>query len=758
MRPANPADELPAAQNSAATVATPRKVIHEERADDEIDLRELLQALYRHRLAIFGIFMLVVTLALLYLYQATPRYTAQAQLALDIRKSHVVDVQEVISGLSPNASVISTELDTIRSPALLERVVRQLHLHHDPAFNPALQPPDPDSLPEQVRAFLRSLWFLEGKPGETLSPEEQEQRELRSVIERLRNNLQVTNPRNSYTIRIEFTADSPRRAAEIANTLAELYLTEQLEAKFEATRRANEWLSERLEGLRLEVQAAEQAVKNVRERGGIIEARGGTILQQQLSDINAQLVEARVKVSRADARLRSAREVMNRPGGIETIGEVIDSRTIQQLRSEESNLRRKRAELSQRFGPRYPEMIQVEAELKDLQEKLNEEVARIIQSLENELRIARAGEQALQRSLSELRSEAGQSMEVELELMQLERMAESARAVYQNFLGRFQETRDQGELQRTDARIIAMASIPLEPSAPKKNVILMVSATLGMLLGIVAAFLLEALDRGYRTAGQLEAATGLPVLGMIPLLGRFEGTPLEYLKKKPFSMLAESLRNIKAAIQMSHIDQPPKTVLITSSLPSEGKSSTAMALARSAAQAGSKTILIDADLRLPTIAKAFPAANFEVRLEDVLQGESHLDRAIVKDPDSNLSILAAHGKTPTIAEMLGSQRMKALLSKLEEHYDLVIIDSPPSMGISDTWDLAKRVDAVVLVVRWAETPRDTVQAALHNLYKLDIPVTGIIMTMVNMKKQSAYGYAAEGYYYAKYHQYYHKKM
>ena len=723
-------------------------------AEEELDLRELIQKLNRRRMAIIGIFILVVVMTGLYLYQAVPKYTAQTQLTLDVRKSRVVDIEEVLSGISTDASVIGTEMDIIRSSSLLARVVDKLRLDQDPEFNPALLEDDEPGFMDGFRQWLGSLWLLESDLEEELSPEEQEFRLRQSITRTLQNNLEVEHRRQTHTISISYTSQNPRRAAQIANTLADLYLTDQLEAKFEATRRANDWLAERLDTMRQEVQAAEQAVKNIREDSNIIQAGSTTLFEQQISDVNAQLIQARLNKSRTEARLAQAREVMNRAGGIESLGEVLGSGTIQQLRSEETSLRRRKAELSQRYGPRHPQMIQIEAEMSDLQEKLKEEANRILESLENEVQVARAEEQTLVRSLNQLRSEAGHVMEAELQLRELERQAQSSRTLYENFLGRFQETREQDALQRPDARVISRAEVPASASHPKKNRTLALGMAAGLMFGVMGAFILETLDRGFRTGDQVEKATGLAMFGIIPLLGRTKGVPHNYVVQKPFSSLSESLRAIRSAVHLSDVDNPPKTVMVTSSLPKEGKSTFSLAFGRLSAAAGAKTLVIDADLRRPMLAKYLPDVKVQARLEDVLQDKAAITDAIVKDPQSGLHLLMAHGQSPAVGEMLGSKKMQDLLTKLKEYYDLIILDTPPIMGVSDAWGLAKNADSVVFIVRWAETPRDTVRAALRQMEMLEINVGGAILSMVNVRQQAKYGYGGYGYYYGKYKKYY----
>jgi polysaccharide biosynthesis transport protein len=737
-----------------------------EDAEKELDLHELFLKLYRRRMAIIGIFVLVMAVTWLNLSQAVPRYTAQTLMVLELRKSSFLNLEELYTGSWVNPSVIGTEIDIIRSASLMERVADELRLERRPEFNPALVQDVQISHIQSFKAWIKGLWSPDSGPlveasspdeesvSEAVSPEEQEKRLRKSIIARLRGGLGVERRQDSYTITISYTCPNPELASLVANTVAEMYILDQLEARFEAARRANEWLAERLEGLRQEVQASEQAVKNVRQQSDMIQARGGTILDQHLGEVNAQLIQARMKKSRAETRLAQAREIMDRPDGIDTLSEVLDSGSIQQLRSEKASLRRRQVELGQRYGPRHPQMIQMDAEMSDLQKKIKEETDRILKSLENEVQLARAEEQSLLRSLNQLRSEAGQAMEAELQLRELERQSQSSRVLYESYLQRFQETKEQEDLQRPSARIISPAETPSSPSYPRKNRTMTMGMAAGLMFGIMGAFLLETLDRGFRTRDQLEKASGLPVLGMVPLLSRVKGDPHEYVLKKPFSSLSESVRSIRTAVHLSNVDNPPKSIMITSALPKEGKTSFSLALGRLAAESGTKTLVIDADLRRPMLVKHFPDLTVQAKLEDVLQGKAQIKEAIVKDPESNLHLLLSHGNAPAVGEMLGSRRMQDMLKKLREHYELIILDTPPILGVSDAWGLARNVDSVVFLVMWAETPRDTVRAALRQIEMLDIQVGGLVLSMVNLRQQSRYGYGGHGYYYGKYRKYY----
>jgi polysaccharide biosynthesis transport protein len=276
----------------------------------------------------------------------------------------------------------------------------------------------------------------------------------------------------------------------------------------------------------------------------------------------------------------------------------------------------------------------------------------------------------------------------------------------------------------------------------------------GLMFGIMGAFLLESLDRGLHTGQQLEKITGLPMLGMIPLLRRNRGNPVDYVVKNRFSSYAESLRAVRIAIHLSNVDNPPKTLMVTSSKPQEGKTTFCAALGRLSALSGTRTLVLDADLRRPSLEMLFPDIEVKSRLEDVLRGETALDEAIVEDPETGLHLLMSYGKITAVAELLGSKRMYNLVEELKTRYDLVIIDTPPIVGVTDTWSLARNVDSVVFLVRWSQTPQDTVLSALRQMEVLEISVSGIILSMVDIRQQSKYAYGGYSYYYGMYRQYY----
>jgi polysaccharide biosynthesis transport protein len=724
------------------------------RPEAEVDLIELLRKLNRRRAVILSVFILVMSITLLFISRQVPRYTASATLMLDTRTSNVVNVEAVLSGLpSMDEYAIASEMDIIRSQKFLGRVADNLELTRDPLFNPDLRKKPEKGIFSVIIDWVTGFWEAEPSDKEVNDPEAKAENLRRIITGSLAGGLKVEKLRDSYTIQLSYTFDDPKRSMEVVNAVADAYVMNQLEEKFEATRRANEWLAERLNSLRQEVRAAELAVQNVKQKGNLAQNKGATLLEQQIGEINAQLVIARVSRSQAESRLKWVRENLDLKDAQESVVAMMASPEIQRLRTEESTLHRKQAEISSRYGPRHPEMLKITAELTDLQEKIKEESNRMMQSLANEVEISKAKEQALMQSLDEMRSQTNLSLQAELELGELERQAEVARTLYENFLSRFKETREQEQLQQSNVRIISYADPPLSPSYPNKRRMLMLGAVIGLMIGLMGAFLLEALDRGFRQNDQIELATGHSVLGLIPELGKKLGAPVDYVVEKPLSHIAESMRAVRAAIQLSNVDHPPRTVMVTSCLPNEGKSTFCVLLGRVAALSGAKVLIIDGDLRRPTLHKLLNLTP-EAWLEEVLAGEKDLETAIITDPKSGLHVISAQGHSANAADLLGSRRMEKLIKEESKAYDMIIIDTPPTMGVSDSWGLAASVDAVLLIIRWAETPRETVKTALRQMELLNIKIKGIVLSQVDIRQQARYGYGDYGYYYGRYKSYY----
>jgi len=731
---------------------------------DALDIAGLFRKFWRRKGLIVGITLIGTLLPIIYVMDATPLYTGTSKVLIETRRTNVVGFQDVLGGISRDLPALQSEIIIIKSRELAAKVVDRAKLLNDPEFNP---PPAPDTSVWQIINPLRlvsSGWLssLFSSPTsevalEPPSPEQQRAQMRERAANRLLSRLEVAFESRSMVLNISVTSESAQKSAMLANTVAEVYQTDQLEAKLEATRRANQWLQQQVEEVRARVETAERAVAEYRDQAGLTRAGSGTVSGQQLTELNTQLVLARAARAEAEARLSQIEQVVA-SGNVQTVTEVLTNPMIQNLRSEEVRLLQRRAELSETYGPRHPRIINTNAEIESLHAKMEVEIRRVMDNLRLEVTATRSRENALRDSLGQLERRAGVAEQQAVQLATLEREAAAERDLFSTLQSRLKETSQQDELNRPDVRIISRAITPGGPSFPRSGLIIAAGFVVSFMFGIGGAFLIEQFDRGFRSGDQIEAMLGIGTLGLIPLLPRRSrrGRRLEtHVVDRPHSAFAEAFRTLYTAILLSNVDKPPKIILITSSVPSEGKTTTVVSLGRQLAKNGKKVLLADADLRYPRVHEALGIKRGQ-GLVDVLADQSSLENTIIVDEISGLHVLTAGTTAPNPPDLLSSEHMRRFLAENREAYDVVLLDSPPVLAVSDAWLLARLVDTVVYVIRWGETPREIVDNGLKRLREDAQCTPAALLTMVNTRTHAKYGYGDSGYYYGKYGKYYHE--
>lgn len=713
--------------------------------NNALGMGEIWRALRRRWLTILLITVLGLTLAAFAVFQMTPRYNATASVILDQRKSNVVNFDEVLSGLPGDEDSVNSEILVIRSPVQVGKIIKRLNLANDPEFNQDIRK---SAGPGLLGDFSLAETF--GRPPPQPQTEEALlQIQHSRIIAAVQEQLTVSRAGRSRAINIRFVSTRPSTAAKVVNALADAYLADQLAAKFQATNQAQGYLDARVAELRQQVQSAEQAIEEYRISAGLVGTALGTVASQQLSLLNTQLVLAQTQQAEAEARLRQVRELTaGGSRGAESAAEVLRAPLIVNLRGRETEAERKIAELSQEYGEKHPRMIAARAEFRDIQTRIQGEVAKIVSSLENEVAVARARQNALNSSVLRLEQTAARQGADEVQLRALEREAEASRRLFEHFVTRASETSSQADVQTPDARVLARADIPTAASFPKPAVILPIAGMLALFAGIALALLLEQMDRGFRSSEEIEGQLGVGVLALLPQVARrirLTTEPEDYVLDKPISSFAEALRSVDTGVRLSNVDDPPKSVLITSSVPKEGKSTLAMSWGRMLAKSGRKVLLIDADLRRPRVTQTLSSAKAR-GLVDVLSDGMPVADAIQLDQASGLHLLPAGHDIASPPDLLGSEQMRLLLRGLEADYDLVLIDSAPVLVVSDSRALAHNVDTVVFVARWASTRREVVANGLKQMREASARVAGVVLSGVNVRRHAQYGYGDSGYY------------
>ena len=656
-----------------------------------LDIKELLAILRRRKSVILATVLLVTTLAVLVGLQLTPKYTATALVMIDPRKSNVVDVESVVQGFGTDASTVESQVRLISSRFQLERLASDLGIFNDPEFNAALRNPDRTVQMQVVGPFesflswLPESWLvasgLAAEPVDVTGADD-EAMQHEATMEAFGSGLKVTPEGRSYVIKLAYTSESASKAATIVNAVANDYVDMLRDEKVGKTQLASAWLSQRLDGLRAEVESAEGAVERYRADHNINDLNGVTLNTQRLFDVNQRLSALRADEAAAQAKIAQIRQMRTRGfDAVEAVPEVLSSPTIIGLRDRETELLKEESDLRSTYGTKHPRIISIQQEKATLAAKIQAEVARILQTIENDAEVIASRIKALEQEINTVSTGTSLDREVSVKLRELERDADATRNIYNSFLERYKEMADQQELIEADAKVVSTAAPPARPSTPGPKLFGAVGFTASLMLGTLLALLMERFDNGLRSARQVEQTLGLPALGLVPRLERLRRgqKPHQYLIAKPLSAYAESIRAIYTSLQLSNVDDPPRTVLVTSSLPQEGKTTLSVSLCTFAATSGQRVILVDADLRHPSVHRDF-AARHEHGLVEYLAGERELDEVIIENEEAGFSYLPVKRQTANPTDLLGSRKMRDLLAVLRERYDFVVIEFGAAAG------------------------------------------------------------------------------
>jgi succinoglycan biosynthesis transport protein ExoP len=716
----------------------------------EVSVAALLAILRRRAFPMAIAFAVVTAVGAIITFSLTPRYTATSSILFDPENQNVGDLQQLLGEQSGPPISIANQIQILTSSTFVGKVVDKLNLDADPEFGPATG----------GFGLTRSIKSLLGTGG---APSKSDQRI--ATIGHVLDRMTASIAEGTSVIDIQFTSEDPSKAAEIANTVADGYITDQLEAKFEATRIANNWLSQRLGELRKRVAEAEGAVASYAAANHlqVLNEAGQTLQDQRVANLNDETLKARADYAEKSARLAGVRAVLARGGSVEAIPELMNSPVFQGLRTQRAALLQQQSQMASTLGARHPDMIKLTEQIQSINQQINAEIQRILSALQSDVSVSVAQLGVVQGGLREAEGQNATASQANVQLRELQRTADSAKSLYEAFLKRFNELGEQGTLQTTQARVIGRATVPASASYPKTLLFLAGSVAAGLLVAAALAFLLEQLDRGLRTRQQVESELGLPMLASLPMVDAAElawdgksHSPSEIVVHKPLSAYNEAFRMLRAGIQLSNVDSEPKLILITSALPNEGKSTGVLSLARSCAQAGDRVLLIDGDIRRPSIGNVLGRQHEKgIGLVQCIRGEAQMHEAIIKDDITSLHILLPGSTVTNPPDILSSVAMQNLLAAARQSYDLVLIDSSPVLPVIDARLLSRLCDTTVFFIRWEETPKDAAQEAVRLLLSFDATIAGVALSITDRKRQTRYGYYGDSYsYYGKYQNYY----
>ncbi|MFO1072652.1 MAG: Wzz/FepE/Etk N-terminal domain-containing protein [Geminicoccaceae bacterium] len=734
--------------------------------DDTIDLLGIYNMLLRRKWLILTVALIGAALAAGVGKLITPQYTAKSQIMLDPRKLQVTNIEQVLGGLSVDSAAIATTIGLLQSHDFVMKLMTDLHLFDDPEFNTTLV--DPNATQIALPSFAQPVVdFVASLPSEVMiatglasQPEPVLESAAPAIVReksigRFNKSVTYTAESGSYLISINFGSEDPDKAAVIANRIASLFVEQQLKDKQQATTQASGWLNDRIAELREEVRKSDEAVAQFKADNNIIDAAGGSINDTQLADVNRELITARADLAERQAKLRLVRDLKNNPDQLESVSEVASSPIIVQLRAQQTELLRQESELRTLYGDRHPRMVQLADEKGKVAGQIKAAVESIARQLDNDVRVGQTRVASVESQLKAMTSRTVVDRGAEVHQRELERIASTNTTLYQQFLQRAKETTEAAGIAEPDARVVTVAAPPVSPSTPGAKLLAAGGFTVSFLLGSMIALLLERLDSGLRSAKEVEETLSLATLGLVPRIERLRRNqrPHQYLREKPLSSYAEAIRGAHTALKLSNPSDPPKVVLVTSSLPEEGKTTFAVSLATLVARSQKRVLLLDLDLRHPSVHREL---GWQVSggIVEYMAGERTLQEVIHNDSESGLHFLPVKAQTTTPTDLLESERMRELVQLCRENYDLVVIDSAPVASVNDTRLAAQLADRVVFVVQWGKTVESAARDSLRSLRDAGIEPAGAVLTQIDLRKHARYGYGDIGQYYTRSRRYY----
>ncbi len=739
--------------------------------EEGIPLLYYWQVVLKRKWQVLSIVFLVILPTSIHVSSLVPLFQASATMLIEPKKSKVVSIEDLYGTDTSSQTYLQTQFELMKSRHLVEEVVRKERLDLAPEFNPKLKKKrrgwtEKNWIPKWLRAYLpKPPPEPQAEPANApLSPIR-----FRSLVEAVTGRISVSPVRNSQLVRVSFVSESPEIAARVATAVAQVYIDQKLEARLQMTQHAAGWLMKRLEGLRSSLEESEKRLQAYREETGLVGSREKESMEgQQLSAINVRWLQAQARRTEAQIRHERFQALMKEYAGQLSEMPLDDNQLVVSLKKEATKISLRLSELSARYGQKHPQIIRTKAELQGIKQKITEEINRSIATMKHDYTVSVLQEKKASQQLQAQKKRLQAYQKKAFHLGNLEREVEANRQLYDMFQKRFKEAGVSEGMEPENARIVDPAKVPRGSFAPRKKRTMVLAGLVGLVLGILLALLLEHMDRTFHNPEELEQFIGMPILATLTKLklatGGTDLSPEEMVVEKPRSPYAEAIRTIRTSILLENVDNPHKVILVTSTLPSEGKTTVAVNLAQAFHQSGDRVLLMEADLRKPRLNAFFdikipcgistlftgvdvfspdnPAPDTSREVQ-VLEEHEAIRNAIASSVEG-LHLMPCQQTLPFPSEALASNKWKRIMALLRQDYDRIIIDSPPVLAVTDSRIVGSQADGVVFVVRAGNTHRDLVLDAVRQMYRTGARVLGLVLNDVDVKKMVRYG-SGKGY-------------
>lgn len=699
----------------------------------EPGVADYLRILQKRKWTIAATVVIAFTLSAIYSFRATPKYEAIGRIALNPGENDVLGIKEPGTGGSDyDGREVDTQLKILQSDAVALTAARK----------------------------------LQQSAGQLEAPAQDSRRES-EMLDSFRGGMRVTVVPETRIMEVRYVSPDPRYAADAVNAITNAYVEQNFKTKYESTMRASDWLTKQLADLQMRVETSQQKLVDYQKTHGIVGVdEKQNITTAKLDDLNRQLTDAE-----ADRIQKQAIYEQAKLGERSVLANTSPNQLVDKLRAQEADLKNQLAQMTVQFGPSYPKVAEVSSQLKETQAAIEQETRKIQGKLESEYLSALSRQRMLRGALEKQKQEANLLNEKAIQYMLLKRDVDSNRQLYEGLLTKLKEAGISAGLRSNNIRIVDPARVPTSPSQPNIPRNLAMALMLGLMGGIAIAFIQEMLDNTVKTPEEAQSLSALPSLGMIPMNHRLaekekgsNGRSVALTRQsnwrdsvelithsRPKSEIAEAYRALRTSILLSTTGTPPKVILITSALPQEGKTTSAINTAIVLAQKGSRVLLVDADLRRPSVHTKL-SLRMRGGLSTLLTGSDTLQSVIINSTEiPNLVVMPAGPPPPHPAELLGSAVMKEYLRQWREQYDHILIDSPPCLSVTDAVLMSVDADATILVVRSATTTKEALRRARNLLVQVNARVLGVVVNAVDLRSPDMYYYQYASKYGGKYY-------
>ena len=735
-----PGADLPATAAASAMARGLDGLAARPRTAELLNATALLAIWRRHFWAWLATTLLIPLAGAIALHQTVPLYTASGMLIYEPNEYKAQALQSVLRDSPTTEATMASQAEILQSLHIAQKVAEQGHLDANPEFNRTLRPAP------WTRRLKETLWPNQTPAPEIAGPQPSTDRD--AMLLAVQAALRAKPVRFSRVLEITFTAHDPLVAAAAVNSAMDVYIKDQYRAKARAVHRATEQLEQRAAALRQETQRAEDAIAAYRTRLGLFQGMHAGLDAEQVSHLSEELVHARGELANADARLDAARG----RAGAGAQAEIAPS--VVQLRAQQDQLAAQAQTRQSRLGFNHPEAEGLRRQTEAARQTLAAEIVRVVTSIEAERRVAKDRVTTLEANLRAAKEEADRTARAQIPLNAMQRDTDAARAELAAVLLEIQETAQKAAIETAEAHEISEALAPEHPSWPQTGPMMGAACGAGVLLGLLLVYALHLFDNTVNSGEDARAVTGLPCFALLPEVGKRALGHLrieDYAVRRPLTVFAEQIRGLRAGLWLGA--HRPRVIAITAARPGEGKTLLTLSLGRSAQQAGEKVLLIECDLRQPKFARIL-AAEGNLGLSDLLRGSAALADVLREDPVTGLVYIPAGKPGGDMLSLFLSDAMAHLLAAIRDQYDLILLDTPPVQAMSEARVTASIADAVLLCVRWRNTPRAVLRHAFELLRESHANVAGTVVTRVDPRAHVHSGAADAEVYHRRYRAYY----